>query len=158
MFQFMDMSSLQAALPNDQLSSSFLGGVSQSWFPPNSVTPYIPSAGQGRPVLSNGRAANLLISGSSELWLNSSWWHKTTKYLCILILLFLSFLVPMWCRWGNISGSASAKLSNTVSYFSYFTVLAFWSSVVVDIFTCCTTLFYWSDRLPVDLALLVHEP
>ncbi|XP_024025487.1 probable ADP-ribosylation factor GTPase-activating protein AGD14 [Morus notabilis] len=44
---FMDMSSLQAALPNDQLSSSFLGGVSQSWFPPNSVTPYIPSAGQG---------------------------------------------------------------------------------------------------------------
>lgn len=44
---FLEMSSLQAALPTDQLSSNFLGGVSQSWFPPNSVAPYIPSPGQG---------------------------------------------------------------------------------------------------------------
>ena len=49
MFQFLDMSSLQAALPNAELSSSFLGGVSEPWFPQN-PTPYIPEAGQGRVV------------------------------------------------------------------------------------------------------------
>ncbi|PON66288.1 Arf GTPase activating protein [Parasponia andersonii] len=43
---FLDMNSLQAALPDSQLSSSFLG-VSEPWFPQNSVTPYIPEAGQG---------------------------------------------------------------------------------------------------------------
>ncbi|XP_015899748.2 probable ADP-ribosylation factor GTPase-activating protein AGD14 isoform X1 [Ziziphus jujuba] len=45
---FLDMSSLQAALPNAQLSSSFLGDVSEPWFPQSSVAPYIPAAGQGR--------------------------------------------------------------------------------------------------------------
>ncbi|KAM6547022.1 hypothetical protein CsatB_027758 [Cannabis sativa] len=44
---FLDMTSFQGALPNAQLSSSFLGGVSEPWFPQNSVTPYIPDAGQG---------------------------------------------------------------------------------------------------------------
>ena len=39
---------MQAALPNSQLSSDFLGDVSQPWFPQNSASPYIPSAGQGR--------------------------------------------------------------------------------------------------------------
>lgn len=46
-FQFLDMSSLQAALPNAQLPSTYHGGVSQPWFPQNPMTPYIPAAGQG---------------------------------------------------------------------------------------------------------------
>ncbi|KAL5547030.1 hypothetical protein UlMin_006717 [Ulmus minor] len=44
---FLDTSSLQAALPDPDLSSGFLGGVAQPWFPQNPVTPYIPAAGQG---------------------------------------------------------------------------------------------------------------
>ncbi|XVF30678.1 hypothetical protein REPUB_Repub16aG0079000 [Reevesia pubescens] len=44
---FLDMSSLQTALPNAQLPSTFLGGVSQPWFPQNSVTPYMPATPQG---------------------------------------------------------------------------------------------------------------
>lgn len=44
---FLDMSSLQAALPNQQLPNAFLGGLSQTWFPQNSVTTYVPSAPQG---------------------------------------------------------------------------------------------------------------
>ncbi|KAL6335964.1 hypothetical protein AAG906_003589 [Vitis piasezkii] len=45
---FLDMSSLQAALPsNPQLPSAFLGGVTQPWFPQKPVTPYIPAAPQG---------------------------------------------------------------------------------------------------------------
>lgn len=41
------MSSLQTALPNAQLSSTFLCGVSQPWFPQNPVTPYFPGTPQG---------------------------------------------------------------------------------------------------------------
>ncbi|KAH7513127.1 hypothetical protein FEM48_Zijuj12G0163600 [Ziziphus jujuba var. spinosa] len=41
------MSSLQAAFRNAQLSSSFLGDVSEPWFPKSAVAPYIPAAGQG---------------------------------------------------------------------------------------------------------------
>lgn len=48
------MSSLQAALPNAQLSSSFLGDVSESWFPQSPVASYIPAAGQG--MTSDGNA------------------------------------------------------------------------------------------------------
>ncbi|XP_062113794.1 probable ADP-ribosylation factor GTPase-activating protein AGD14 isoform X2 [Humulus lupulus] len=46
---FLDMSSLQmqGALPDAQLPSSYLGGLSEPWFPQNSATPYIPDAGQG---------------------------------------------------------------------------------------------------------------
>lgn len=42
------MSSLQAALPEAELSSTFLGGATQSWFPQNTVTPFIPAAAQGK--------------------------------------------------------------------------------------------------------------
>ncbi|KAA8519025.1 hypothetical protein F0562_016201 [Nyssa sinensis] len=44
---FLDMSSLQAALPNAQMPPSFLGGVTQPSFPQNPSTPYIPDAPQG---------------------------------------------------------------------------------------------------------------
>ncbi|XP_062168208.1 probable ADP-ribosylation factor GTPase-activating protein AGD14 isoform X2 [Alnus glutinosa] len=44
---FLDMSPLDAALPNAQLPSTFHGGVSQPWFPQNTGTPYIPAVGQG---------------------------------------------------------------------------------------------------------------
>lgn len=44
---FLDMSSLQAALPSDQIPNTFLDGVTQPWFPQNPVPSYIPAAQQG---------------------------------------------------------------------------------------------------------------
>ncbi|XP_038977436.1 probable ADP-ribosylation factor GTPase-activating protein AGD14 isoform X1 [Phoenix dactylifera] len=44
---FLDMSSLQATLPNQQLPNAFLGGLSQTWFPQNSVPTYVPAVTQG---------------------------------------------------------------------------------------------------------------
>ncbi|KDP39625.1 hypothetical protein JCGZ_02645 [Jatropha curcas] len=44
---FLDMSSLQAALPNNHMPSTFLGGVAEPWFPQDPVTTYIPAAPQG---------------------------------------------------------------------------------------------------------------
>lgn len=46
--QFLDMSSLQAALPNAELPSPFLGGATQSWFPQNPVSPFVQAAAQGK--------------------------------------------------------------------------------------------------------------
>ncbi|KAL5994929.1 hypothetical protein ACLOJK_024986 [Asimina triloba] len=43
---FLDMSSLQAALPNPQLPTAFLGGIPEPWFPQGSVT--VPAAPQGQ--------------------------------------------------------------------------------------------------------------
>lgn len=45
--QFLDTSSLQTTLPDAQLPSTFLGGVSQPMFPQNPVTTYIPATPQG---------------------------------------------------------------------------------------------------------------
>ncbi|CAI9779585.1 unnamed protein product [Fraxinus pennsylvanica] len=42
MSQFWNMNSLQSALPNSSLPTSFVGGVTQSWFPQNPVTCYVP--------------------------------------------------------------------------------------------------------------------
>ncbi|KAK8593987.1 hypothetical protein V6N13_042474 [Hibiscus sabdariffa] len=53
---FLDMSSLQTALPNAQSPSTFIGGVSQPWFPQNSVTPYIPGTTQGGLAYMSGQA------------------------------------------------------------------------------------------------------
>ncbi|GKV30581.1 hypothetical protein SLEP1_g39381 [Rubroshorea leprosula] len=44
---FFDMSSLQAALPNFEMSSTLVTGVSEQWFPHNPVTPFIPAVPQG---------------------------------------------------------------------------------------------------------------
>ncbi|KAK7266969.1 hypothetical protein RIF29_19631 [Crotalaria pallida] len=44
---FLDMSSLQAALPEGLLPATFNGGIDEPWLPQNMVTPYISSAGQG---------------------------------------------------------------------------------------------------------------
>lgn len=41
------MSSLQAALPSDGMSSSFVGGVTESWFPQNPATAYGPAGQHG---------------------------------------------------------------------------------------------------------------
>lgn len=45
--QFLDMSPLQAALPKAELSSPFLSGATQSWFPQNPVSPFVQAA-QGK--------------------------------------------------------------------------------------------------------------
>ncbi|XP_031384370.1 probable ADP-ribosylation factor GTPase-activating protein AGD14 isoform X1 [Punica granatum] len=60
--QFLDMSSLQAALPDPQLPNSLLGGVSQPWFPQNPVTPYSAVASQGGLAYMAGQAASPQIS------------------------------------------------------------------------------------------------
>ncbi|XP_010245794.1 PREDICTED: probable ADP-ribosylation factor GTPase-activating protein AGD14 isoform X2 [Nelumbo nucifera] len=44
---FLDMSSLQTALPNPQLPPAFLSGLPEPWFPQNPVTSYIPNTPQG---------------------------------------------------------------------------------------------------------------
>ncbi|KAH1249775.1 putative ADP-ribosylation factor GTPase-activating protein AGD14 [Glycine max] len=44
---FLDMSSLQAALPDALFPATFHGGIAESWLPQNTVTPYISSAGEG---------------------------------------------------------------------------------------------------------------
>ncbi|XP_008807338.2 probable ADP-ribosylation factor GTPase-activating protein AGD14 isoform X1 [Phoenix dactylifera] len=44
---FLDMSSLEAALPNPQLPTDYIGGLAQPWFPQNSATAYIPSLPEG---------------------------------------------------------------------------------------------------------------
>ncbi|KAL2464484.1 putative ADP-ribosylation factor GTPase-activating protein AGD14 [Forsythia ovata] len=42
MSQFWDTSSLQSALPNSSIPTSFVGGVTHSWFPQDPVTSYVP--------------------------------------------------------------------------------------------------------------------
>ncbi|CAN1765249.1 Probable ADP-ribosylation factor GTPase-activating protein AGD14 [Linum perenne] len=42
---FLDMASLQSALPNDHLSSSFVVDASHSWFPQDPVMNYMPNPG-----------------------------------------------------------------------------------------------------------------
>ncbi|KAG1365556.1 Arf GTPase activating protein [Cocos nucifera] len=44
---FLDMSSLEAALPNPQLPTEYIGGLAQPWFPQNSATAYTPSLPEG---------------------------------------------------------------------------------------------------------------
>lgn len=44
---FLDMSSLQDALPDALFPTSFHSGIAESWLPKNSVTPYISSSGEG---------------------------------------------------------------------------------------------------------------
>ncbi|KAL6988121.1 hypothetical protein U1Q18_013868 [Sarracenia purpurea var. burkii] len=53
---FLDMSSLQAALPGGQIPNSFLDGVSQPWFSQDPVTSYIPVAQQGALGFMGGQA------------------------------------------------------------------------------------------------------
>ncbi|TYI02316.1 hypothetical protein ES332_A11G259500v1 [Gossypium tomentosum] len=62
---FLDMSSLQTTLPNGQLSSTFLGGVSQPWFPQNPATPYIPGTEGGLAVFMSGQAPSSQLSNVS---------------------------------------------------------------------------------------------
>ncbi|XP_050223655.1 probable ADP-ribosylation factor GTPase-activating protein AGD14 isoform X2 [Mercurialis annua] len=53
---FLDMSSLQAALPDAHLQSSFLDGVSEPWFSQEPVTSYVPAAPQGSLAYMAGQA------------------------------------------------------------------------------------------------------
>lgn len=41
------MSSLQAALPNGELPTSFVGDVSGPWFAQDSVASYVPAGSEG---------------------------------------------------------------------------------------------------------------
>lgn len=50
------MGSLQSALPNAQLPSTYLDGVSEPWFPQNPVSPYMPAAAP------QGSSCSLVVS------------------------------------------------------------------------------------------------
>ncbi|KAK9129089.1 hypothetical protein Syun_017886 [Stephania yunnanensis] len=54
---FLDMSALQAALPNSQLPPGF-GGVTEPWFPQNAASPYIQADAQGGLAYMAGEAPN----------------------------------------------------------------------------------------------------
>ncbi|XP_049401568.1 probable ADP-ribosylation factor GTPase-activating protein AGD14 isoform X1 [Solanum stenotomum] len=56
--QYWDMSSLQAALPSDGMSSSFVGGVTESWFLQNPATTYVPAGQHGTLFVSSQPAGN----------------------------------------------------------------------------------------------------
>ncbi|XP_077248902.1 putative ADP-ribosylation factor GTPase-activating protein AGD14 isoform X2 [Tasmannia lanceolata] len=62
---FLDMSSLQAALPNSSVPA-FLGGLTQPWFSPSSVTPYIPSVPQGGLAYMSGQAPSSQLPNISS--------------------------------------------------------------------------------------------
>ena len=46
--QFLELSSLQAALPNGQMPASFVGGVTQPWFPEDPVASFVAGGPQGK--------------------------------------------------------------------------------------------------------------
>ncbi|XP_060177670.1 probable ADP-ribosylation factor GTPase-activating protein AGD14 isoform X1 [Lycium barbarum] len=56
--QYWDMSSLHAALPSDEMPTSFVGGVNESWFPQNPATAYVPAGQQGTLFVSAQPAGN----------------------------------------------------------------------------------------------------
>ncbi|TKY62820.1 ADP-ribosylation factor GTPase-activating protein AGD14 [Spatholobus suberectus] len=45
--QFLDVTSLQAALPDSQLPPTFQSGIAEPWLPQNTLSPYASSTGQG---------------------------------------------------------------------------------------------------------------
>ncbi|GAY50710.1 hypothetical protein CUMW_128830 [Citrus unshiu] len=59
---FLDMSSLQAALPNSELPSPFLGGATQSWFPQNPVSPFVQAAAQGGLAYMSGQSPSAQLA------------------------------------------------------------------------------------------------
>lgn len=59
---FLDMSSLQAALPNAELPSPFLGGATQSWFPQNPVSPFVQAAAQGGLAYMSGQSPSAQLA------------------------------------------------------------------------------------------------
>ncbi|XP_059647248.1 probable ADP-ribosylation factor GTPase-activating protein AGD14 [Cornus florida] len=64
---FLDMTSLQAALPNAQTPPAFLDGLTQPWFPQNPATPYIPNAPQGALGLMAGQSPGTqLVNGPTQ--------------------------------------------------------------------------------------------
>ncbi|KAI3989980.1 hypothetical protein MKX01_003683 [Papaver californicum] len=59
---FLNMSSLQSALPDPQLQSGFLGDLGQPWYPQDSVTPYNSAAPQGGMPYMTGEAPTSQLS------------------------------------------------------------------------------------------------
>ncbi|XP_068663783.1 probable ADP-ribosylation factor GTPase-activating protein AGD14 isoform X2 [Aristolochia californica] len=53
--EFLDMTSLQATLPDPSIQTAFLGSVTHPWFPQNPVASYIPTVRQGSLVYMPGQ-------------------------------------------------------------------------------------------------------
>ncbi|CAN4118346.1 unnamed protein product [Withania somnifera] len=64
--RFWDMSSLQAALPSDEMPTSFVGGVTESWFPQSPETTYVPAGQQGTLFISAQPAGNQISNVSTH--------------------------------------------------------------------------------------------
>ncbi|PNX95527.1 ARF GTPase activator, partial [Trifolium pratense] len=67
---FLDMSSLQAALPDALLPAAF-GGIAEPWLPQNTATPYISSAGEGKPGNLNRKWFLIHDSANAKLSITS---------------------------------------------------------------------------------------
>ncbi|XP_055807189.1 probable ADP-ribosylation factor GTPase-activating protein AGD14 isoform X2 [Solanum dulcamara] len=63
---YWDMSSLQAALPSDEMPTSFIGGVTESWFPQNPATTYVPAGQHGTLFVSAQPAGNQISNVSTH--------------------------------------------------------------------------------------------
>lgn len=64
--QYWDMSSLQAALPSDEMPTSFIGGVTESWFPQNPAPTYVPAGQHGTLFVSAQPAGNQISNVSTH--------------------------------------------------------------------------------------------
>ncbi|GMH09658.1 hypothetical protein Nepgr_011499 [Nepenthes gracilis] len=62
---FLDMSSLTAALPSMQLPSSFVGDITQSWFPQDTLSPYEPTSPSGGLSYMSAQAASSQLQNVS---------------------------------------------------------------------------------------------
>ncbi|KAK3021424.1 hypothetical protein RJ639_046004 [Escallonia herrerae] len=63
---FMDVNSLQAALPNDQMSTSFIGGPTLPWFPQEPGSTYM-SAGPHGNHSADSPKSNAIVSSSPKM-------------------------------------------------------------------------------------------
>uniref|UniRef100_M1AAV9 ADP-ribosylation factor GTPase-activating protein AGD14 n=1 Tax=Solanum tuberosum TaxID=4113 RepID=M1AAV9_SOLTU len=90
--QYWDMSSLQAALPTDGMSSSFVGGVTESWFLQNPATTYVPAGQHGTLFVSSQQSGNQISTGNKTEVLKKAW---------KILLLKRVFVCVLWLRLGT---------------------------------------------------------
>ncbi|CAN4125637.1 unnamed protein product [Withania somnifera] len=82
--RFWDMSSLQAALPRDEMPTSFVGGVTESWFPQNPARTYVPAGQQGTLFISAQPAGNQIsVLSLSTAPITGNWMIGVS---CVIIL------------------------------------------------------------------------
>ncbi|KAK2991234.1 hypothetical protein RJ640_023815 [Escallonia rubra] len=80
--EFMDVSSLQAALPNDQMLASFISGLTQAWFPQEPGSTYM-SAGPHGNHSADSPKSNVIVSSGPKMM---SLWKRAIESSKALLL------------------------------------------------------------------------